>query len=136
MTMTCALTVDGRKGLAKLSRGDSDVLPLLYIGIGYGTNNLNPYQYTMDNEIATRATATIAYGSTYIRLTAQWTGLTEGDSYNEFGVFDSLVGGIMFSRHSPYIADPGELTSIVTRLVPSDGIVNAVINYHIIQGSY
>ena len=136
MTMTCALTVDGRKGLAKLSRGDSDVLPLLYIGIGYGTNNLDPYQYTMDNEIAIRDAATITYASTYIRLTAQWTGLTEGDSYNEFGVFDSLVGGIMFSRHSPYNLPPTDLTSIVTRLVDSSGVVNAVINYYIIQGSY
>ena len=90
----------------------------------------------MDNEIAIRDIATITYASTYIRLTAQWTGLTEGDYYNEFVVFDSLVGGIMFSRHSPYISNPGELTSIVTRLVPADGVVNAIIDYYIIQGSY
>ena len=136
MTMTCSLTIDGRKMLAKLARGDSDANPVLYVGIGDGTTELSPYQYTMENEITTRDTATVTYASTYIRLTAQWTGLTEGDNYSEFGVFDSLVGGVMFSRHSPYATNPGELTTMTTREVPSDGVVNAVIDYYIIQGSY
>ena len=136
MTMTCSLTLDGRKMLAKLARGDSDANPVLYVGIGDGTTALDPYQYTMENEIATRDTATITYASTYIRLTAQWTGLTEGDDYSEFGVFDSLVGGVMFSRHSPNAGNPGALTTMTTREVPSDGVVNAVIDYYIVQGSY
>ena len=136
MTMVCSLTLDGRKMLAKLARGDSDAMPLLYIGIGDGTTALDPYQYTMENEIATRDIATITYASTYIRLTAQWTGLTEGDNYSEFGVFDSLVGGVMFSRHSPYGGAPEESTAVRTRMVPADGVVNALIDYYIVQGSY
>ena len=137
MTMTCSLTLDGRKMLAKLARGDSDANPVLYVGIGDGTTALDPYQYTMENEIATRILATVTIPTTnYVKLIAQFTGLTEDDNYSEFGVFDSLVGGIMFSRHSPYQGDPLELTTVTTRTVPSDGVVNTDIRYFVIQGSY
>ena len=85
MTMTCMLTLDGRKMLAKLARGDSDANPVLYIGIGDGTTELDPYQYTMENEIATRISATITTPSTnQILLIAAFTGLTVGDDYSEF----------------------------------------------------
>ena len=123
--------------LAKLARGDSDAMPLLYIGIGDGTTALDPYQYTMENEIATRVLATITVPSTnYVLLVAQFTGLTEGDSYIEFGVFDSLVGGVMFSRHFSFETAPAELTTGTAREVPSDGIVNARVRYYVVQGTY
>lgn len=137
MTMTCMLTVDGRKMLAKLARGDSDANPVLYVGIGDGTVELDPYDIVLGNEIATRILATVTIPSTnYVKLVVQFTGLTEGDNYSEFGVFDSLVGGIMFSRHSPSILDPGESTVITTRTVPADGVIDVNINYFVIQGSY
>ena len=91
----------------------------------------------MENEIATRVRATITVPSTnYVLLIAQFTGLTEGDSYSEFGVFDSLVGGVMFSRHLPLETPPAELTTGTTREVPSDGIVNARVRYNVTQGTY
>jgi hypothetical protein len=135
--MVCSLTLDGRKMLAKLARGDSDAMPLLYIGIGDGTTELSPYQYTMEHEIATRVLATITVPSTnHVLLIAQFAGLTEGDSYSEFGVFDSLVGGVMFSRHLPLEGAPAELTAGTVREVPSDGIVNARVRYNVVQGTY
>jgi len=134
--MTCTLTIDGRKWLAKLARGDSDASPMAYVGIGDGTTALDPYQYTLEHEIAARVAATVTYASTYIRLTYSFSGLTVAASYSEFGVFDSLAGGIMFSRHSPYPGGPGERTTVTARTVPSDGVVAGTINYFIIQGSY
>ena len=81
--------------------------------------------------------ATITGPSTNpVLLIAQFTGLTEGDSYSEFGVFDSLVGGVMFSRHLPLETAPAELTTGTAREVPSDGIVNARVRYNVVQGTY
>jgi len=136
MTMTCVLTFEGAKFLAKLARGDSDASPILYVGIGDGTDNLSPYDVTMGNEIASRVSSTVTYTTSRVRLTAQFTGLTEGDDYSEFGVFDLAAGGILYSRHSPYALVPGESLTTTTRQVPSDGIVNAIIDYYIVQGTY
>ena len=136
MTMTCALTIDGRKWLAKLLRGDSDANAVAYVGIGDGTTALDPYQYTLENEIATRVAATLSYASTYVRLTFSFSGLTAGDDYSEFGVFDLVAGGIMYSRHSPSAVNPGESTTVTAREIPSDGVVAGTIDYYIIQGTY
>lgn len=136
MSMTCILTTLGAKFLAKLGRGDTDASPILYVGIGDGQTALGQYQTTLVNEIASRELATVTYASTYVRLTVAFTGLTEGDYYREFGVFDEPFGGIMYSRHSPNSGTPGEATTITARQVPSTGVVNAVIDYYVVQGSY